>query len=283
MFDLGTFCFKDFDDQDIYAPDMFCSPIKDFGTHYHVYNRKPPKDGKYYPQVIFRRYIGGYPERERTKLIVKCSVPKLIHGSNIMEVTDNDLNTVCTVISQRLDVMGITVNPADIYSASLDGFEYGKNILTGRIPVQFILSEIYRSKPIHSTMDIQRVAYENGGEKVVFYSTGYEIVFYDKTYEIQNEIEHKQCKLPEHLQQEIKSGRLNVLRMEFRFHNRNGWVAVLKKYNPSIRYCDFSDLFSRKAAQWVLHKYWHKISDQARETPIDVFDPAFELWRIAGY
>lgn len=72
--------------------------------------------------------------------------------------------------------------------------------------------------------------------------------------------------------------------MEFRFHNRNGWVAVLKKYNPGIRYCGFSDLFSQKAAQWVLHKYWHKISDQARKAPIDVFDPAFELWKIAnGY
>ena len=57
MFDVGTFTFKDFDDQDIYAPDMFESPIQDFGTHYHVYNRKPPKDGLYYPQVIFRRGI----------------------------------------------------------------------------------------------------------------------------------------------------------------------------------------------------------------------------------
>ncbi|WP_428050568.1 helix-turn-helix domain-containing protein [Candidatus Avelusimicrobium caledoniensis] len=281
MFDLGTFSFKDFDDQDIYAPDMFESLIQDFGIHYHVYNKKPPKDGLYYPQVIFKRYMGKYPQRETTKLIVKCNIPKLLHGSNIMEVTDNDLSKVCTVLSQRLDVMGITVSPTDIQCATLDGFEYGKNILTGRIPVPFILSEIYRADPIHSKMDIQRVAYQNGGEKLVFYSSGYEIVFYDKTYELQNEIKHKRCKLPEHLQKEVKAGRLNVLRMEMRFHNRKGWIAVLKKYNPSIRFSDFNDLFSQQMSKQVLRDYWHAISDPARKAPINVFDPAFELWRIA--
>ena len=301
MFDLGTFSFRDFDDQDSYAPDMFESPIQDFGIHYHVYNKKPPKDGLYYPQVIFKRHMGKYPQRETTKLIVKCNIPKLLHGSNIMEVTDNDLSKVCTVLSQRLDVMGITVSPTDIQCATLDGFECGKNILTGRIPVPFILSEIYRADPIHSKMDIQRVAYQNGGEKLVFYSSGYEIVFYDTTYELQNEIKHKRCKLPEHLQKEVKAGRLNVLRMEMRFHNRRGWIAVLGEfeslilsmfynnqpdeevYCPPLRCFTFKHLFNQQISKYILNTYWHRISDNARKVPMNVFDPAFELWRIATY
>lgn len=125
------------------------------------------------------------------------------------------------------------------------------------------------------------MAYQNGGEKLVFYSAGYEIVFYDKTYELQNEIKHKRCTLPEHLQKEVKAGRLNVLRMEMRFHNRKGWIAVLKDYNSGIRLSDFSDLFSQQMSKQVLRDYWHAISDRARKAPINVFDPAFELWRIA--
>ena len=282
MIDVATLYFWDPRTYQVHAPALFQGDIKHLGIHQHVYNYKNPDKKTYYPRVEIRKYISEYPKRLTTLLVVKVSFPKLVHGNNLMELTDGDFYTCCAKLSDVLFQMGIRITPQKIAScADVRGFEYGKNILTGRVPVPFVLSELSRAMPRQHCMDVQRVHYQNGGEKLVFYSAGYEIVFYDKTKELQKEIKQPHCQLPEHLKTAIENNQINILRMELRFHRPESWKKLLYPYDHMIRMATFVDVFRRKIARGILLHYWHAISDPIRKAPINVFDPAFELWRIA--
>jgi len=283
MIDVATLYFWDPKTYEVYASNFFQSNIQYLGTHQHVYNYKSHKT--YYPHVELRKYIANYPKALTALLVVKVSLPKLMFGNNLMELTDADFQACCVKLSDVLFQMGIKITSHEVERcADVRGFEYGKNILTGRIPVPFVLNELYRAQPIQHYMDVQRMAYQNGGEKLVFYSSGYELVFYDKTKELQKEIKQPHCQLPKHLKTTILQDQLNILRIELRFHRRKSWQKLLYPYDRMIRQATFRDVFRTNISRNILLDYWHKISDQARKAPIDAFDPAFELWRIAnGY
>ena len=160
MIDVVTLYFWDPKTYQVHAPALFQGNIQHLGTHQHVYNYKSHKI--YYPHVELRKYIAKYPKKRTTLLVVKVSLPKLVFGNNLMELTDADFQTCCVKLSDVLFQMGIKIPPQQVARcADVRGFEYGKNILTGRIPVPFVLSELSRAQPIQHCMDIQRVAYQN--------------------------------------------------------------------------------------------------------------------------
>lgn len=280
MMDVVTLYFWDPKIYQVYNPTLFQGNIQHLGIHQHVYNYKSHKT--YYPHVELRQYIAAYPKKRTTLLVVKASLPKLLYGNNLMELADADFQQCCTKLSDILYQMGLIIAPQQIAQyGDVRGFEYGKNILTGRIPVSFILSEISRTQPIQHYMDIQRVAYQNGGEKLVFYSKGYELVFYDKGKELQGQLKKLYCYLPIHLKTAIQKDQMNVLRMELRFHKRKSWQKMLFPYFRQLRSASFQDIFSSRLARCALLRYWQQVSDSARKIPIGVFDPSFELLRIA--
>lgn len=197
MIDAVTLFVWDPKTYQVQLPSLFKGNTQYFGIHQHIYNFK--RHQRYYPHVEIRKYMADYPKQLTTVLVVKVSLPKLVYGNNLMELTDNDFLTCCMKLSDVLLQMGIVVTPTNIERyADVRALEYGKNILTGRIPVPFVLSELSRAKPIQHYMDVQRMAYQNGGEKIVFYSAGYELLFYDKTKEMQQYIHQPRCQLPAH-------------------------------------------------------------------------------------
>lgn len=280
MIDVVTLYFWDPKTYQIYAPALFDGNINQLGTHQHVYNYK--SHSIYYPHVELRQYIATYPKQLTTLLVVKVSLPKLIYGNNLMELRDIDFQACCWKLSDILFQMGVRVTPGQVSRyADVRSFEYGKNILLGCIPVSFVLSELSRAQPLQHYMDIQHVVYQNGGEKVVFYSKGYELVFYDKTKELQKEIKQPHCILPQQLKTDIETQKINILRIEIRFHKRKSWQKLLYPYNNLIRFATFRDVFQKTLARRVLLDYWHKVSDSIRSVPMDIYAPAFELWRIS--
>ena len=280
MIDAVTLFFWDPKTYQVQLPSLFKGNTQYFGIHQHIYNFK--RHQRYYPHVEIRKYMADYPKQLTTVLVVKVSLPKLVYGNNLMELTDNDFLICCGKMSDVLLQMGIVVTPTNIERyADVRTLEYGKNILTGRIPVPFVLSELSRAKPIQHYMDVQRMAYQNGGEKIVFYSAGYELLFYDKTKEMQQYINQPSCPLPAHLKTAIINNQINVLRMEIRFHKRKSWQKLLYSYDRMIREATFRDLFQRKISRGILLDYWHRLSDNARKVPMGAFDPSFELWRMA--
>lgn len=279
MMDVVTLYFWDPKIYQVYCPSLFIGNIQHLGIHQHVYNYKSHQT--YYPHVELRKYIAKYTKKLTTLLVVKVSLPKLVYGNNLMELSDTDFQLCCAKLSNTMYQMGITIQPQQIeLYGDVRGFEYGKNILTGRIPVSFLLSEIKRAKPIHHCMDIQQVAYQNGGEKLVFYSKGYELVFYDKTKELQKEIKKPYCYLPAPLKETVQRNQINVLRIELRFHKRKSWQKMLYPFYHQIRSAGFQDMFSSRLARCALLYYWHQVSDFVRKIPLETFDPAFELFRM---
>jgi len=69
--------------------------------------------------------------------------------------------------------------------------------------------------------------------------------------------------------------------MELRFHHRKTWKELLKPYDKNIKRANFKNVFRQDISRAILLDYWYRISKKARKTPMNIFDPAFELWRIA--
>ena len=88
MIDVATLYFWDPRTYQVHAPALFQGNINHLGIHGHVYNYHNPDKKTYYPRVEIRKYISEYPKRLTTLLVVKVSLPKLVHGNNLMELAD---------------------------------------------------------------------------------------------------------------------------------------------------------------------------------------------------
>ncbi len=260
-------------------PQAFANPLYGYGINWNVSYTKDVAAG-YYPTVVLNKYKQDYPPYLTQKVLkVSCSLPKIVYGNNLFELEDLDLTTVCSVLSDKLNQMGVSLSPNYISTVTdIASIEYGKNFYTGHIPVNFILQELYRAHPLNSYMDVSRIKFCNGGEELVFYSPGYEVVFYDKAKELKKELAYRKCVLPDKLADEIRQDKFNVFRMEVRFHNSTVRTAAFKEIGISEEYnASLQQLFSRTVSRKVLNYYWQRISRTARLVPLSCFTPAYEL------
>ena len=158
--------------------------LKTMGKNWHQNNTTHALPG-YHPLVVINRYPNpAGPSGTLQALEIECSLPKVVFQQNLYELKDNDFSTVCNALSTCLHNMGIHMTTTNIARIEVRSIEYSKNFLTGLVPVSYILEELYRAKPINHFMDVQRTAYRNGGEGLVFYCKGYDISFYDKFLEL---------------------------------------------------------------------------------------------------
>lgn len=257
---------------------VFEHSLHSMGKNWHVNNNTRALPG-YHPQVAINRFfVGGSGLVER--LEIECSLPKLWFQNNLYELRNTDRNGVYDMPSKRLFEMDIYVTSNEIPHLNVCYVEYGKNICTGDRPVSYILEELYRAQPPNHYMDVEKVAYRNGGEALLFYCKGYDIILYDKTLEVIKELNnHPGIVDPIVLQLFLGKNPPNVLRMEVRFHNRPTLKGFLQTHHLA-RGVTLREVFSKQVSQYVLQYYWQKIHQSVRKINTPLISPAFELWKI---
>lgn len=258
---------------------VFEHPLNSMGKNWHTNNNTHALPG-YHPLVAINRFFvdgGGFVER----LEIECSLPKLLFQNNLYELRNANRNSVYQILSKRLFEMGIYIIPKMIPHLNVCYVEYGKNICTGNIPVSYILEELYRAYiPKNHYIDVEKVAYRNGGKALVFWCEGYEIIFYDKTLETVKELS-KRPGIVDPVVSNLFLGNTppNVLRMEVRFHNR----PTLKNFLEDNHFATgvtLREVFSKQVSQYVLQYYWNQLHKSARKINTSLISPAFELWKI---
>lgn len=271
-YDIPTLC-------QVTHPGMFQRSLWSYGKVWHKFNKDEKiKQQVYYPFVVYNSFLPKGGVRGIIKqLEVDVSLPKVVYGNNLYELDNRDWNTVCRALSSKLQAMGIHINPQDVGLGTVQQVEYSKNILTGKVPVPYILEELYQAKPMNNYMDIQKVSYRNG-ESLYFYCGSYDVLFYDKGAEILGQIQGNTFPAP--LVQKLRNGAYNILRMEVRFHDRKTLMDFLHTHGFSNNHGLLQDVYSKHISQQVLTHYWNALSQTTRRNSPFVFSPGFELLKI---
>lgn len=211
------------------------------------------KDGIYRPRI---RGI----HRGRGKIIqVELSLPKLIYGNNVDELTDKDFGLVLKTLSERLIEQGVIISPAHLRKCVVSVVHYSKNISLGHYSVSDVLTKMARVK-VPGFMDVTRDRYTNDGHVLHLYTKAHSMVAYDKMKDIvkpkSRSIDKDQSTQQMSLftkQPELRE--TQMLRIEIRLAKKKKVQEVLNKKDPKES-VTFEQAFSERVSSQVLKDYW---------------------------
>jgi hypothetical protein len=200
----------------------------------------------------------GENGRNLADLKVEFSVPKLLLGNNLEEITSSDFPPIVSKLKQSLLHMGVSVYEEDLKNAVVSVFHPSKNIvLAGGYTASYVIKELSKVN-LTKKLDLAKTSFKNEGKSLQYYSNSHSVVFYDKISDLTQPKGRA-------IDKDITSGQLSlfdevsnqeILRFEVRLSKKQKMVSVLKnlnlKSNPR-----FSDLFKDDMCQKVLLYYWN--------------------------
>lgn len=150
----------------------------------HLYLRRfvfhPPNADRYLPQIEVFELL--HKERRQVGYMLKAtfSVPKLLFGNSLQEVSDQDLPRVIEALKETLGSVGIKVESHFVANARVAAVHFCKNIpLPPDVHMQEILADLMRTD-INKVVDVTRTDFKTGGRVLHIYSSTVERVFYEK-------------------------------------------------------------------------------------------------------
>lgn len=208
----------------------------------------------YNPQVGISVYSHNEP-----MFYFTFSVPKLLAGNNLQEVSERNYYQVVKTLRSKLAIMGIIVSEKTIGEACVWTLHVGKNIdLTNKSSPTTVIDTLYK---LHydQRLSIGKTVYFGQEEKVKvnyrpgslfsLYCKAYELCFYDKTAELKKDSFGSTllCTQP----------MTHILRMEYRLFNAQNVQRYLSKagIDPKIT---FKDLFQDKNFKKLNMYIWNK-------------------------
>lgn len=224
-------------------------------------NSYQKKDGIYRPRI--RGIIRG-----KTKFMqIEFSVPKLILGNNLEEVTENNFKEVITTLRKRLVDLGIVISDKDLRTATVSSFHPSKNIiLKDGYTSSYIIKEL---KKINLTkkMDLNKDSFRNEGQSLQCYSNSHSLVIYDKIQDlgkkekraIDKDQTSNQLSLFDDLSKKKKQD--EVLRLEVRLSKKVKMNQMLKKLGYETG-PTFEEIFKKDICQKIVEHYWQTIVEK---------------------
>ncbi len=121
-------------------------------------------------------------DRKDIRYILKAefSVPKLLYGNSLQEVTEADKDKVFSALQSSLAIVNIMIEKSIIANARVSGVHFCKNIpLPVTLKMREVLNELKRVD-ISKAVDVMSTQFKNGGRVLNIYSGTIERSFYDK-------------------------------------------------------------------------------------------------------
>ena len=241
----------------ILEPDNFKPSIKklvqDYSNNYSLtkYVKNPTSEDKktsnYFPRLTiqdrFTRNIRYTPLR------IELSVPKLLFGNNLKEVTPQDLDSTLSILGLKLFQMGIKTTTSTLTTTEVINSHFCRNIyLSGGYTSQYVMRQLYKLNP-SKKLDFNYRHFKNNGQALYTYSNTNQSVFYDKLADL---TQPKKRSIDFHKNDyQLDLFGLNkkeVLRWEIRLTHKNKLLSVVNKIGYQFKAVPFSFLFSQKLA-----------------------------------
>ena len=254
-------------------PEQFNNPDIEncYGSNWHKENRRSEaKQWKdYLPHVEIRQ--GNRPVYY-FYLYVRFSVPKLIYGDNLREVTDPQFQTVCQTLQNKLQRMGVKVDLFAIQHAQVEQVHYGKNIICYGIPVELILKRLEAARLPRLRMDTRRTSYCNG-RQLTFHNKMREVCLYDKYQELVTYRKQATRLAWFFRRKDLK----NLLRIEVRLNKKSSFTKHFGADKVA-----FHSVFSEVLSKKVILEYWEPIYKSVSKIPPECYAPEYQLLSLGN-
>ena len=239
-------------------------------------DKQKMKAGHYQPCLTLKKL--PRPGGMITVLLVAASLPKLVLGSNISEISDRDFPEVIRLLVERLAEMHVRVHPKVLEEAQVCKIDYCKNvILPENVACSYLLRDIEHAD-ISRYLDTGRSDYRNEGHCIRFHSNGKEIALYDKVKDyLQGLKSEKRAIDNDAAFQNIpvkELAKMQILRLENRFSNGKEISKILEKIGMEPKDHRFCRLFDSRINQKVNTYIWEKIRQAVQCNHLQNEDPA---------
>lgn len=200
-------------------------------------------------------------------LHIEFSVPKLLFGENLSELSDSDFPQVIRILKEKLLTMGIDTTENVLKKSVVTKAHFGKNIaLPYPMTVRDVLNELKKAD-LGKRMEVNTREYRNDGESLYFYTSTHNIIFYDKVKDIEKtkniSVDKNKTDKERALIKERDMFREQVLRMEVRYNGLRTVASVVSKLLPEKpEYVSFELIFNRQLCKDALIRNWKDIADR---------------------
>ena len=226
---------------------------------------EPPFQDAYLPKIDVYEALN----EERTEVIYTLqaafSVPKLLFGNSVEEVSEDDLERVVAAFRKALRSAGIEIGEDAIKNARVSTAHFCKNVLLPRdIRMQEIIAELKRVD-ISKAVDITEMEYKHGGQVLHAYSKTVSRVFYDKVLDATRTKGKRKDKGRMELERALIDryglGRREIFRYEYRLPKNQTLKSVVNSVlgRDYITPILFKDLFTPNLCKTVLLKSWRDL------------------------
>ncbi len=215
------------------------------------------KEGFYLPR------LSGIKQGKRSFLKIEFSVPKLIFGNNVDEVSKKDFDNIIKTLRKRLKGFGVHILEENLRKAQVQSFHPSKNfILKNGYTSTGVISELSKID-LTGKMDLTKQTFSNGGQSLQLYSNSHSFVIYDKIADLKKAkgraIDKDKMKNQPSLFDLLSNKKhFEILRLEVRLSKKVKMNSIMQKLgyakNPS-----FEDIFKKNLCQKIVNMYWQNI------------------------
>lgn len=264
------------------AADLFIAPFARMGKGGYLKRtqnpiRKELKAGIYKPRLtLIKRMI---KHEAKVFLYVEFSVPKLLFGNNLEELTDEDFERVIDKLYGLIFRMGVVVTKEHLRAGYMDKLHYSKNIvLRDGVLAETVIKEISKTD-FDKRYDLDEKQFRNSGTCMRYHTNSCEIVVYDKIADLQKSkisdkrtIDKDGMVQPDLFEQLTRRNHPQIARIEIRF---NG-IAKIKRIFPVLKIesdFSFASVFRNEISKRVLCHYWSEVTKSYAFITTEIDDP----------
>jgi len=270
-------------------PELFSPNANDVLLHQQEMNKKAtqnmtPQDkifGCYKPKLTLETHFCGH--KIEAGLYVELSLPKLLYGENLHEVTDNDFLQIIVSLQKVLAVMGVEVAEDALRKAQVCRIHYSKNILLKNgIWCDFIMKDIEKAN-VSKIYDSGHTDYRNDGHCIRFHTKYHEFAIYDKIKDLKQQKKSPSRSVEDNVHRIYQSidlnkiGNMQVFRIETRLNSGKTIRAALERAGLVASSCSFEELFNSHFAKTLNLYHWQSVM-QAMQPLACLQDDLVTMW-----
>lgn len=228
--------------------------------------------GAYLPKVEYMDYPspkGGGGHGRCYVYRITFSVPKLLYGNNISELSERQFEEVVRLLRTQLAFLNLPtdITEDDIKNGLVRRVDFGKNIIMPKATSAKLLGETLARAKHHHRSKYSQVQYRDGD----LYRESIQkraIIVYDKIAEYCNTKAKPISNLDKQIFELNKSKKIQVVRLEVQVQSTQQLkreLAMLGRKNLGA--IKFRDVFSDTLSKQILTKYWQHITSSIATKP----------------
>lgn len=226
---------------------------------------KAPKGDRYMPRVRVFEVLDKESKEVKYVMEITFSVPKLLFGNSVQEVSHTDLNKVVSVLQEVLGKAGIVISRNNILGGRVTSIHFCKNVFLPKdILLQDILLNLQRVD-LNKTVDVTTKETKNGGQLLHIYAGNHERVFYDKVTDALRPKNKRKDKGHIDFEREVVDEfglhQTELFRYEYRTKKAQTVQSVINKTleRPAGTWVTLQDVFLPELCQNILLASWREL------------------------